>query len=146
MAGKVSSGINYNVSSGTLNSIILYYTLLYLLTYLVFLTKVKQLPEVAAGRLRFFKYIVHCCSTLGHHLAVITAWQTLPADRKHARRFMARTVDTLFRPRPQRCLLSSYLAFLLLTIEPNPGPFSPVRFGSLNVRGGNNAGAAIQDP
>ena len=32
-----------------------------------------------------------------------------------------------------------------MTIEPNPGPFSPVRFGSLNVRGGNSAGAAIQD-
>ena len=32
-----------------------------------------------------------------------------------------------------------------MTIEPNPGPFSPVRFGSLNVRGENNAEAAIQD-
>jgi len=59
------------------------------------LTKVKQLPEVAAGRLQFFKYIVHCCSTLDHHLAVITAWLTPPADRKHARGFMATELQLL---------------------------------------------------
>ena len=52
---------------------------------------------------------------------------------------------TVYRPRPHRCLLSSFIAFLLLTVELNPGPLTHVRFGSFNARSAIRKGAAIQD-
>ena len=57
----------------------------------------------------------------------------------------ARTAGVPLRPRPQRSFLTSFVAYLLLTVETNPGPFSSIRFGSFNVGGGNKAGAGIQD-
>ena len=47
-----------------------------------------------------------------------------------------------YRPRPHRCLLSSFIAFLLLTIEKNPGP-GLTRFGLFNADGANYKGAGI---
>jgi hypothetical protein len=47
-----------------------------------------------------------------------------------------------YRPRPQRCLLSSLIAFLLLTIANNPGP-SNIHFGLFNAGGANHKGAGI---
>ena len=50
----------------------------------------------------------------------------------------------LFRPRPWRSALTSFIAFLLLTVDPNPGPFD-VRFGSFNANSAVNKGALIDD-
>lgn len=50
-----------------------------------------------------------------------------------------------FRPRPGRCLQSSFIAFLLLTIERNPGPATALRVASFNAGGANKKGAAIDD-
>jgi hypothetical protein len=50
-----------------------------------------------------------------------------------------------FRPRQHRSMLSSLLAYMLLTIAPNPGPQSSVRFGSLNIGSAGDKGAAMQD-
>ena len=51
---------------------------------------------------------------------------------------------TPFRPRRTRSLLSSLVAFLLLTVESNPGP-SVVRFGALNAGCAVHKGALIDD-
>jgi exonuclease III len=50
-----------------------------------------------------------------------------------------------FRPRPQRSLLSSFVAFLLLSIESNPGPPLSVNFGVFNAGGAASKGETIQD-
>ena len=49
-----------------------------------------------------------------------------------------------FRPRQARSLLSSFVAFLLLTVESNPGP-PAVRFGTLNAGNAVHKGALIDD-
>jgi len=49
-----------------------------------------------------------------------------------------------FRPLPHRSLLSCFIAFLLLTVESNPGP-SFVRFGSLNAGSATSKCALIAD-
>ena len=49
-----------------------------------------------------------------------------------------------FRPRTRRSTITSFIAFLLLTVDPNPGPFD-VRFGSWNARSAVNKGALIDD-
>ncbi|HSN24539.1 MAG TPA: endonuclease/exonuclease/phosphatase family protein, partial [Methylomicrobium sp.] len=49
-----------------------------------------------------------------------------------------------FQPRPMRSTLSSFVAFLLLTVESNPGP-SAVRFGTLNAGSAVRKGSLIDD-
>src|SRR5664279_3654379 len=49
-----------------------------------------------------------------------------------------------FQPKTRRSMLTSFIAFLLLTVEPNPGPFD-VRFGSWNAGSAVNKGALIDD-
>ena len=49
-----------------------------------------------------------------------------------------------FRPRRFRSLWSSLIAFLLLTVESNPGPQN-LRFGSLNARSAVHKAALIRD-
>lgn len=49
-----------------------------------------------------------------------------------------------YRPRPSRSLLSCFVAFLLITVESNPGP-PTVRFGVLNARSAVRKGALIND-
>jgi len=49
-----------------------------------------------------------------------------------------------FRLRRTRSLLSSFIAFLLLTVESNPGP-SAVRFGAINAGSAVHKGALIDD-
>ena len=49
-----------------------------------------------------------------------------------------------FRPPSRRSLIASLIAYLLLTVESNPGPFD-VRFGSWNAGSAVNKGALIED-
>jgi hypothetical protein len=49
-----------------------------------------------------------------------------------------------FRPRGTRSFLTSFVALLLLTVEPNPGP-SAVSLGVLNARSAVHKGALIDD-
>jgi Reverse transcriptase (RNA-dependent DNA polymerase)/Endonuclease-reverse transcriptase len=49
-----------------------------------------------------------------------------------------------FRPVTRRSMLTSFVAFLLLTVESNPGPFD-VRFGFWNAASAVNKGALIDD-
>ena len=49
-----------------------------------------------------------------------------------------------FRPRRERSVVSSFVAFLLLTVELNPGP-ATLRFGSLNAGSAVRKAALIED-
>ena len=52
-----------------------------------------------------------------------------------------------FRPRSRRSILTSFIAFLLLTVltvESNPGP-AGIRLGVFNARGANRKGAQLDD-
>ena len=49
-----------------------------------------------------------------------------------------------FRPRPRRSIVTSFIAFLLLTVETNPGP-AGIRLGVFNARVANRKGAQLDD-
>jgi len=49
-----------------------------------------------------------------------------------------------FRPRSRRSIVTSFIAFLLLTVESNPGP-ACIRLGVFNARGANRKGAQLDD-
>ena len=78
----------------------------------------------------FVRNVIKPCSSVCHTSPVLT-WSR-PSD------------GVPFRPRPGRSMLTSFVAYLLLSIESNPGP-STVRFGSLNAGGANKKGALLDD-
>jgi len=55
------------------------------------------------------------------------------------------TISSSFTAFSAHMFYSIFIAYLLLTVEPNPGPSGPtgIRFGILNARGTNRKGAQI---
>jgi len=77
--------------------------------------------------------VFHCCTTCSglYNASPVLLWLRLPGS-------------VPYRPRRTRSLLSSLVAFLLLTVESNPGP-SAVRLGVLNARSAVQKAALIED-
>jgi hypothetical protein len=69
------------------------------------------------------------------YVSPVLSWARLPSQLS-------------YRPQRSRNLLQSFIAFLLIPVEANPGPSSiksGITFGSWNVRGANHKGANIID-